>query len=480
MKHKILIFVVAICLFNVAVAQNDKLFTIKNVEVTRIGGTAFEGGDVVVNFTVQPSRKIRVSENLTITPVLVGQSESMTLTPIQFSRRQAVVNEWRTGKLPSTTTIIASTKEPLVYTAAFPYQDWMNESSLKINSELYRCARTDFLSSYFVASSFKLVDERRDPVLTYFEPKVEEVKRRELSGTAYLEFKVGKWELLPYFANNAAELDKINATIEMVKTDDDIRSVKNIALWGTCSPEGSYEFNAQLAQNRVMSVREYIQNRYLYPFDIFTVTSTPENWAGLRAAVEKSTLYNRGEILSIIDSGYSPEMMDRKMSALPNYRELLDYYYPPLRRVDYRINYVVEQLDLQRSVSIYEKQPRDMSLNELYILAMSYGENSVKFVDVIRMSVLLFDDSAEANVNAAVSAVAQGKYSAAKGYLDVAKSEIFNSGSNSNNRLLESVYYNTLGVWALFTGNEALASESISRAAAMGLKAAVDNLPLVL
>lgn len=72
------------------------------------------------------------------------------------------------------------------------------------------------------------------PTLAYISPEAETEKHRAEVGTAYLDFQVGKSQILPDFRNNASELDKINSTIRSVTSDKNI-TPKGIILKGYAS-----------------------------------------------------------------------------------------------------------------------------------------------------------------------------------------------------------------------------------------------------
>ena len=85
-------------------------------------------------------------------------------------------------------------------------------------------------------------------------------KHRAEVGTAFLDFQVGKYQILPDFRNNAVELAKINNTIRTVTEDKNVKPT-GIVLKGYASPEGSYASNKKLADNRVKALRDYIRQK---------------------------------------------------------------------------------------------------------------------------------------------------------------------------------------------------------------------------
>lgn len=140
------------------------------------------------------------------------------------------------------------------------------------------------------------------PTLAYISPEAETVKHRAEVGTAYLDFQVGKYAILPDFRNNALELAKIDNTISTVVNDKNI-TLEGIILKGFASPEGSYKSNTVLAGNRVKALAEYIRKKHDFKPELFTLDNGSEDWEGLKAKVEADrSVPSREAVLAIINS----------------------------------------------------------------------------------------------------------------------------------------------------------------------------------
>lgn len=77
---------------------------------------------------------------------------------------------------------------------------------------------------------------------------------------------------------------------------------------------------------------------------IVSVNGMGEDWDGLRSAVEESDMPEKAEILSIID-GYGifegRELQLLNMRGGQPYRRMLRELFPPLRRVEVKLDYMV-------------------------------------------------------------------------------------------------------------------------------------------
>ena len=81
--------------------------------------------------------------------------------------------------------------------------------------------------------------------MVYVSPTKEIVKTRNVSGEAFIDFPVGKSQILPDFRRNPAELAEIRRTIDEVRNDRDI-TITSLSFEGYASPEGPYATNERL------------------------------------------------------------------------------------------------------------------------------------------------------------------------------------------------------------------------------------------
>ena len=99
-----------------------------------------------------------------------------------------------------------------------------------------------------------------------------------------------------------------------------------------------------LKAGRAEALKKYVMTEYGLDASKFTVKSTPEDWDGLRAYVEKSNLPLKDKVLDIIDNDQShKDDKEHRIRALDAkmYQTLLQDCYPALRHSDYVVNYVV-------------------------------------------------------------------------------------------------------------------------------------------
>jgi tetratricopeptide (TPR) repeat protein len=162
-------------------------------------------------------------------------------------------------------------------------------------------------------------------------------------------------------------------------------------------------------------------NEYGLSAEIFNVASTPEDWEGLRAYVEKSDVADKDEILAIIDADI--ENLDTKeyrMRAVngQSYQTLLRDCYPGLRHTDYVIDYSVRAFNIEEAKALLATRPQLLSLEEMYLVAQTYEVGSDEFNEVFDIAVRMFPNDPTANANAAAMELKRGNVEQAARYLE--------------------------------------------------------------
>ncbi len=370
-------------------------------------------------------RGYRLSSNTRweVTPVIVSadSSHSVSLRPFEVAGKNAWYYEQRLGRAAEVALLRAGKKKVYGYSDAVPYQDWMEHSSVYFNVERVSCCgdRPVVGPQTEPVAMLNFTPPMYQAAFSYVVPVREEVKQRTLSGRAYVNFRVNKTEIVPEYMNNTVELRKILNSIDSVRLNKDA-TVDTIMLTGYASPEGPYRNNVRLAEGRTKAVRDYVERLYDFPAKVYFTSSVPEDWDGLREYVAKSNLADRDAILAFIDERTPIEdRNDQLRSRFPeSYRFLLENEYPWLRHTDYYIHYTIRQYTtVEEILSVMEKTPSNLSLNEFFTAAKSFPEGSKEFCDILEKAVLYYPHDERANLNAANAAMSKGAYHRASLYL---------------------------------------------------------------
>ena len=458
---------VALCFGPMALGKNAAQTQTIPVGVN-VGHTSLErhGDRMDVSILLDLSR-LRVESNraVLLTPAIVNGTDTLTMPSVGIYGRTRYYQYLRntTGMISGDgETVIRASEMPdtIRYSHTIPYADWMNGSSIYVSRSDFGCCKRLIASAPFDGPyGFYGVFS---PQWIYVRPQGNTEKIHELSGSAFIDFPVDQTIIYPSYRRNTAELDKIQATIDSVRGDHDV-TITRVWLKGFASPESPYSHNRDLAIGRTAALKEYIQNIYRFDNGIIATDFTPEDWDGLRKAVDGSNLQHRKEILSLIDSDMDPDAKEARIKKLypADYRFIHQNFYPALRHTDYRIEYKIRTFtDVNEIRRIMKEQPHKLSINEFYLLAGEYESGSKDFNEIFETAVRMYPTDPIANLNAAVCALQRNDTAGATAFLE-------KSGSSP-----EAEY--TRGILKALLGDYTSAREKFN--AASPLPAATDAL----
>lgn len=424
---------------------------------------------VGMDVTLPADMKVDANGVLALTPILMEKDGANKALPAiyVYGRTRQLVAE-RTGKIPADAFQIVRRDngdvQTIRYTARVPYESWMNGSDLKMLGTISGCA--DCMQEENLAYISPVLIERYvpQPVIAFVKPAAE-IKQRAEKGSAYLDFPVNQTKIYKDYRRNPYELAEINRTIQVVKDNADTK-ITGISLHGYASPEGTYANNTRLAKGRSEALKSYIMNEYGMPADLFTVEYTPEDWAGLRAYVEKNPVAHKGQVLELIDSNIDNlDVKESRIKALDGqmYKELLRDIYPALRHTDYMVHYTVRAYNIDEAKEFLKTRPQLLSLEEMYLVAQTYEEGSEEFNEVFDIAVRMYPADPIANINAAAMELKRGNIDQAVRYLERSDKS---SAAAQNNQ----------GVYHLLKGELSQAEACFNKAKTLGAEQANANL----
>lgn len=298
-----------------------------------------------------------------------------------------------------------------------PLEKWMQNAGLSLREEVTGCASCKMGGRDWLVSD-RIIPEPPAPSyrLAYVVPEPEPVKQRSASFKAYFNYKVGSHELLPDYKSNAEEFAKVDRVIGEIKNDKNL-TITELAIEGYASPEGTFISNMTLSKNRAYSFASYLEKTYGISNDRIKVSWFGEDWYGLKDAILASDFkQDREKVLDIIDNvdvmaGRESKLM--QLSGGTTYRMLLEQFFPPLRRNEYRVAYVARAFNVEEAKQILKTKPGLLSLNEMYLVAESYPSDSREFSEVFDIAARLYPDSEVAIINSAAADIENKNYTAA-------------------------------------------------------------------
>ena len=178
----------------------------------------------------------------------------------------------------------------------------------------------------FYVSSFATMTEDIQRYVT----KVIE-RRVELNTRAAINFMAGRSDIDTGYMDNHAELQYIQSIISGLLSSGEYLA-DSLIITASCSPEGSYRFNSQLARKRAESIAGFIDGKDFRLIE----RHIPENWELLYDLIRKDSTVN--DLTGILDicAETSHDKREHLLSAHPEYPYIKEHLYPVLREVEFQ------------------------------------------------------------------------------------------------------------------------------------------------
>ncbi len=395
-------------------------FLVKEKSVDQVNGM------LSLRMKVDVSRmEIPGDESVVCTPVIEAGDSIRAMAPLILNGRSRHILYQRLHKRPRNEQEYRRNNgktQQLDYQSETPYADWMEKAEVSLIMDNCGCgwkALQQDKSPLFALDFSKPAEPA--PEMVYWVPQAEEVKARKLEGSAYLDFPVNQTTINPSYRRNPEELRKIRETIDAVRNDP-YTTITRVAIKGYASPEGAYQSNAYLAENRAKALANYVKGLYDFGSIQMSVDFEPEDWKGLEKAVENGYFSDKEELLSIIraDEPADYDLREQKLKAVNGgaaYRTLLSEVYPSLRHSDYEVDYTIRNFSIDEAKKLAFSDPSKLSLNEFFQVAETYPAGSEEFNEVFETAVRIYPDDPVSNLNAAITAIGAKQFGKAKRYL---------------------------------------------------------------
>ncbi len=233
-------------------------------------------------------------------------------------------------------------------------------------------------------------------------------KEEFIEKKATIYFDVNLWNINWNFKLNKDEAAK-NQIKEFVNFLFQGPIIEKVIIYGWASPEGEESRNQGLSEKRFEEGKKWFNqqfNKYLdnyakenkikrkdlvVPELVFESHAKGEDWSGFEAAVEKSAIPERNQILNVVRSQPSSAQREQKIREMTDiYNEIKDAILPPLRRSEVTLitnknNYNDDQIK-----ELVISDPAKLSLNErLYAVTLINDKNQKEKI----YSAIIEDDS---------------------------------------------------------------------------------------
>lgn len=379
------------------------------------------GKELVASISIDITRDLSPNESVVLVPVVSDSLEhQLELPPIYInSRKQHIVFLRETGRKDKAAQALQrknGDKQTMHYLQSVPFEQWMNQATLSLIEKSCGCGIPG--TEDFTCIARLHPQPTPVPQLAFLTPQVESSKIRTEKGSAFIDFPVNVTTIHKEFSNNTTELDKIIGTINTIKGDSNV-SITHINIHGYASPDGPFRLNERLARERTQALKKYVSQLYTFDSKDIHTTYTPEDWEGFEALLGDTTFQNKEAIMKIVTSTMHP---DRKEGLIKSkfpafYRFVLKHWFVILRHSDYTIEYYVRPFTVKESQKIFDTNPKNLSLEEMFRLALTHTPGSETYNRIFMTAVQLFPDNPTANLNAACIALTQRDTKAATAFL---------------------------------------------------------------
>ena len=156
-----------------------------------------------------------------------------------------------------------------------------------------------------------------------------------------VHFRLDKYYLDKKYMGNEESLQRFAHILDSIG----LERIDSVVIVSQSSPEGVYEHNVWLSNNRARTMRTYLEENHPNIKEKLYVHPDGESWQQLRNYVVKDTKLKdttKEKVLAVIDADINIGTKKWRMKQLPVYRYLLTTYYPRIRNSMFCILYYNE------------------------------------------------------------------------------------------------------------------------------------------
>lgn len=369
------------------------------------------GKELVVSISIDITRDFSPNESMVLVPVITDSPEhQLELPPIYInSRKQHIIFQRETSKKEKEAQALQrknGVRQTMHYLQSVPFEKWMNRAVLSLIERSCGCGIPG--TEDFTCIARLHPQPMPAPQLAFLTPQIEKSKIRKEKGSAFIDFPVNVAVINDKYSNNAAELNKIIETINTIKKDSNV-SITHISIHGYASPDGPLRINERLSRERTQALKEYVSRLYTFEGKDIHTSYTPEDWEGFEALLGDTVFQQKEAIMRIVTSDHHPDHKEKMIkSQFPAfYRFASRHWFTLLRHSDYTVEYYVRPFTVEESQKVFDTNPKNLSLEEMFRLALTHSPGSKMYNRIFMTAVQLFPDNPTANLNAACIALMQ-------------------------------------------------------------------------
>jgi tetratricopeptide (TPR) repeat protein len=318
----------------------------------------------VVTVTIKgtfPAKYFDKKTTVTATPVLTYTGGETTFDKVQVLQGESVQ--------ANNKVITATSGGDFTYTATIPYKDAMKMSELVLRVKAVRGKKNlDFepvkIADGVIATS-TLVEKDSRPI-SMKDKYVRVVPEAQLADINYSinQAEINSKEL------KAEDIALLKEYIKSVSADPS-RQLKSTEISSYASPDGTMKINAPLAEKRGKTADKFIKKEFnkveaAKADGFFNEKTTPEDWDGFKAEVEKSSIQDKDLILRVLSMYSDPEVREKEIKNMSSAFEVLkSEILPKLRRSKMTVNADRTGRSDEEILSQMRSDPKVLGLEEM-------------------------------------------------------------------------------------------------------------------
>ena len=161
------------------------------------------------------------------------------------------------------------------------------------------------------------------------------------------------------------------------------QKIEEINISSYASPEGAYDFNQRLAENREKNTTAYLEGQLkkdkITEFGELTKQFTAEDWDGFQQLVAASNIQDKDLILSVLSNVKDPEVREKEIRNLAAvFETLADQILPQLRRSHITASINTIGKSDEELARLAQNDPKSLTVDELLYAATLTDDNNRK------------------------------------------------------------------------------------------------------
>ena len=161
------------------------------------------------------------------------------------------------------------------------------------------------------------------------------------------------------------------------------QEIEEINISSYASPEGAYDFNQRLAENREKNTTAYLEGQLkkdkITEFGELTKQFTAEDWDGFQQLVAASNIQDKDLILSVLSNVKDPEVREKEIRNLAAvFETLADQILPQLRRSHITASINTIGKSDEELARLAQNDPKSLTVDERLYAATLTDDNNRK------------------------------------------------------------------------------------------------------